>query len=473
MANPESGSSAAKAISLPVAHLDTGSALEQIQQDYRSGRLHRAQRLCRDLLQHDEDNVLVIRQLGVISHRLEDFATAKECFFRLIRLTPDDAGVYYNLGHTGIGLDDVDLAFAAFAKTVELDPERAAAYNNMGVLLEQRGDYEDAIDYFYEASELDPEHALSRMHLSRALNCVHRLQESNQVVESSLAVNTLSPLQRAELLLRQGQNSWLAGDQATCRRVVSLCEHVLAHVQEPGRLGGRFRLLRSLLKFRRENPACYEQPATHTAYYLGSSHALTAANTVLELDDIAYRLESFCIETATAADLRCLVAGQPAAGRCTASFTAAMHQVPDKSWVLLDFGEPLCRPYGSLFQRLKQQEGFEQVLQDLVSDHLDFVAQQCAKRRLKLVFVGVPANNCDMQDLSVEDQHRLLLLTEQFNRCLERQALERGFYFLDLFTATVGGNGKSNKYYHLDAYRLRPDALGQIVQGYLLLPGRT
>ncbi len=474
MANPESGSSEARAISLPAAHIDIDSALEQIQQDYRSGRLHRAQRLCRDILQRDQDNETVIRQLGVISHRLEDFATAKECFFNLIRLHPDDATVYYNLGHTCIGLDDADLAFAAFAKTVELDPERASAYNNMGVLLEQRGDYEDAIDYFYEASALDPDHALSRMHLSRALNCVHRLRESNQVIEGSLAVNTLSPEQRAELLLRQAQNSWLGGDTATCHRVLRLCEHVLTHVHEPGRLAGRYALLQALLQFREQNPACYELQAAHSAYYFGSSHALVAANTHVELDDVDYRIESFCVENATAADFACAAAGRGGAGRSTASFAAAMEQVPDKSWVLLDFGEPLCRRQGGLFELLKQhKDSFDEALTQLVKDYVDYVEQHCARRRLKLVFVGVPANNCDMQQLSVEDQHRLLLVTEQFNSRLEKQALGRGLHFLDLFTATVGGNGRSNRHYHLDDYRLRPDALGRIVQEYLLSPGRV
>ena len=55
-----------------------------------------------------------------------------------------------------------------------------------------------------------------------------------------------------------------------------------------------------------------------------------------------------------------------------------------------------------------------------------------------------------------------------FNTQLKRQALEMGMDFLDVFTMTDGGNGKSNQQWHIDAHHLRPDGIIQAFAHHLI-----
>ncbi len=465
MANAKTGhSSLQKDIAFPVDGLDVDEALGKIQEFYQSGRLKQAQRICKEVLQVEPDSQIALRQLGIIAHRMDEFENAKQCFFDLTCIAPNDASVYYNLGNTCVRLNDLDLAFAAFAKTVELDPQYASAYNNMGVILQMRGDMEDAIDYFYDANELNPEHTLSRMYLAESLGRLHRLDECNEVIDNSLSINTLSPEQRAELMQRQAINAWLESDYETCEKTLNMCSHILPHLRESEAFRDFIESFTSLFMFKVNHSDCYEGNANASIYYLSDKSALPAANIVVEMNDLDYRVNALYVEDS---DISALLDND--SRLVQAGFKAAIDQIPNKSPVFVDFNEQSCHFQGALFKafcskRSKGNNYLKKVCEAYVK-HLDVIARA---RHLKLVFVGAPAANIKLKGISPDRQKKYIAFLEQFNVLLAAAVVDHSYAFLDVYTPTISKSGFSNKRYHLNDSFLKPSIFNDIIGDYLL-----
>ncbi len=455
-------------VSKPVK-FDVIEALLQIQKYYSAGQLKQAQRLCKDLLLHDPFSELALRQLGIISHRLQEWVYARDCFLRLTGLKTGsrDESVYYNLGNTSIMLDDQDLAFAAFSKTIELNPEHASAHNNLGVILEKRGDYEDAIEYFYDACELDPQHVLSRLHLISVLSQLHRYDECSDLIEDSLSINTMTPDQRGTLLIQHAVNAWIAGEFSVCKRALRLCKHVLPHMQySHDETDGILRRLISLLEYRSLHPEVYSGEYDRELYYIGDEQCLYSADTLLQINEMDYHINSFYVPNGSAENIGASQMNPERAG-----FEVAIEQIPANSHVLVGFGFEDARPESALFARIRNSaQDIEPVIEELADNFVSKVISCTQKQNLVPIFIGVAACDDDLRDLSIDEQIQYFKMLEILNRKLADKVSCEDIHFVDVYTATIGENGRSNQQYHMNHQYLRPSALPDIIEHYLLKP---
>jgi hypothetical protein len=71
---------------------------------------------------------------------------------------------------------------------------------------------------------------------------------------------------------------------------------------------------------------------------------------------------------------------------------------------------------------------------------------------------GIPAPNYTLKAAKDPgDTEQFLAMVRDLNNCLKAQALQAGFRFLDVYTATVDPDtGKSNGHHHIDGYHLKP-----------------
>jgi len=486
MADKNSNLVQVKNYSTAIVGQDIEDILTQVEEHYRNAQFKQAKRLCNEVLQFEPENLLALKQLGIISHRLNELDDAFECFSKVTELDPEDATAFYNLGHTCIKLNNLDLAFAAFSKTVELNPSHARAFNNLGVILERRGDFEQAVEYFFDAGELDREHALSRMHLVATLFSLHRLEECRQVIDQSLKVSSLTPDQRGNLLVDRALIAWLQADIDTCQRVLRLCKHVLNHMQSPEIYAQPYiNLIIDLLEYRLKNAAQYESRFDRDIYYLGDQQSLIVSDYVLNFNDLKYRVRSLLVADARISDFVDNQAmnvesnnGGIAQGvmldamkghRVSVSFAAAIEEIPKNSSVLLGFGELDCRvSHGIYAYTRKNKVDVDEYLQSLATAYIQHVHKLCDAKKLKIIVVGIPAYNSDIQDLSPKEQQKLLYITEALNEFVAEAALAKSYRYLDVYTATVGENGQSNKLFHLTENYLVPNALQMVFDQYLL-----
>lgn len=448
--------------------LDMVETLLQVQHFYSAGQHKQAQRLCKEVIQVDAFNEMALGYLGIISHRLQEWSYARDCFLRLtsLKMGSQDETVFYNLGNSCIMLDDMDLAFAAFSKTIELNPEHASAYNNLGVILEKRGDFEDSIDYFYDACELDPQHALSRLHLISVLSYLHRYDECTDLIEDSLSINTMTPDQRGTLLIQQAINTWITGEFAVCKRALRLCKHVLPHMltmQDEAEAG--LRRLISLLEYRSLHPEVYSGDYDRELYFIGDEQCLYSSGTLLRMNELDYHVNPFYVAHGSAQSV-----GAKRMNYSRAGLEVAIEQIPAKSPVLLGFGYEDARPSSTLFSKLKSSDDMLPLIEELIGDYVGQVIECCKEQDLKPIFVGIAACAEDLRDFSVEDQIQYFKMLALINSTLTTITAAHQAGFIDIYAATVGENGRSNQQYHMNEQYLTPSALPDIIEYYLIKP---
>jgi len=96
--------------------------------------------------------------MGIAYRNEGNSDNAIECYEKAIRLSPDLAEPYYNMGNVYYyGKGNYDKAMEYYEKAVELKPDYAEAYNNMGNTYISKYNYEKAIECYEKAIELKPD----------------------------------------------------------------------------------------------------------------------------------------------------------------------------------------------------------------------------------------------------------------------------------------------------------------------------
>lgn len=96
----------------------------------------------------------------------EDPEAAADAYRRSLRLRPDCAEAWINLGRLLAEGPDPDEARGCFRRALELDPAEATAHYNLGVIAQDAGEADEAMARYRTALELDP--ALAEAHYNLA-----------------------------------------------------------------------------------------------------------------------------------------------------------------------------------------------------------------------------------------------------------------------------------------------------------------
>jgi predicted Zn-dependent protease len=115
------------------------------------------------------------------------FATAVPFYEVAIRLKPDHAKAYNNLGRTLARLKKGDKALASFDRAIALEPDFAGAYENKSNTLAEMQRLDESIAARHKALELDPDNVNSRLALGGMLAALGRLEEAIAEFESVLS----------------------------------------------------------------------------------------------------------------------------------------------------------------------------------------------------------------------------------------------------------------------------------------------
>jgi len=129
------------------------------------------------------DYAAAYTNLGFSLSRLERWQEACVAYENAIRLTPDDVDAHYNLGVALVTLGRPGAALSEFRETVELTPMDADAHYNMGLALNSLGRHAEAVQAYREAVRVRPDYADAWGNLGLTANLIGQYRESADAFE--------------------------------------------------------------------------------------------------------------------------------------------------------------------------------------------------------------------------------------------------------------------------------------------------
>jgi tetratricopeptide (TPR) repeat protein len=145
---------------------------------HKEGRMAEAERLYREVLSSNPDNVDALRFMGMIAYGAGKLEEAAHIFQRVVDQAPDFVAALIDLGRTLKDLSRFEDAINCFKNVVRLEPENAKGHYLLAGTLSPAALNYEAIESFQRALELRPDHAGAWLGLGHALKTVGRQEEA-------------------------------------------------------------------------------------------------------------------------------------------------------------------------------------------------------------------------------------------------------------------------------------------------------
>jgi protein O-GlcNAc transferase len=127
--------------------------------------------------------------LGAALQEQGNFGAAIASYRRAIELNPNYADALNNLGNVFIKQGNTDEALACFRRALSINPSLVQACSAVGAILQDRGQTDDAVSFLRQAVELDPNFASAHSNLGNALRDQGRLDEAIFHFQKALELN--------------------------------------------------------------------------------------------------------------------------------------------------------------------------------------------------------------------------------------------------------------------------------------------
>ena len=164
------------------AKLNQGIAL------YQRGNLADAERIYRDVLQHQPNHSGALHLLGVIARQTRRTELAIELIKKAIGVNPRVAAAHSNLGNALKDLKRPAEALASYDRAIALKPDFAEAYNNRGAALKDLKNPAEALASYDKAIALKPGYAEAHSNRGNALRDLRRSEEALESYDRAIAL---------------------------------------------------------------------------------------------------------------------------------------------------------------------------------------------------------------------------------------------------------------------------------------------
>lgn len=221
----------------------------------QNGDADKAERLFRDAIQLQED-VVFLSSLAALLHDTHRLPEAEALYRRILRLKPDSAEAYCNLGsllRTTGRLDDAEVAYrlsislrpdlaeshynlanvleemrrlseaeAGYRMAIQIRPDYPSAYNNLGKLLSASNRLDEAEAAFRRAHELAPDGGMALYNLGNVFRAAYKASDAEAAYRQALVLdpnNTDAHFNLGKLLEELGR---LSEAEASYRQAVEV-----------------------------------------------------------------------------------------------------------------------------------------------------------------------------------------------------------------------------------------------------------
>ena len=135
---------------------------------YNQGELQQALNYAVELLWLFPNSVTLHNICGAIHAGLYHYDAAIDSYNRALKIKPDFADAYCNMGHALRNKGDLDAAIAGYKQALKLKPKYIEAHASMANTLKQKGDLDAAICSYKLAIKLHPDNASTFYNMGNA-----------------------------------------------------------------------------------------------------------------------------------------------------------------------------------------------------------------------------------------------------------------------------------------------------------------
>ena len=155
---------------------------------YTQGQLKQALYASNQMLELFPNAVVLYNFAGAANVGLMQFDAAIANYKQAIRIKPDYAEAYYNMGIALGSKGEVKAAINSYKQALQINPDYAEAYNNMGMTLHSEGDPQAAIGCYSKAVSINPNYAEAYNNMGNVLNDTGALEAAIKSYKHALRI---------------------------------------------------------------------------------------------------------------------------------------------------------------------------------------------------------------------------------------------------------------------------------------------
>jgi tetratricopeptide (TPR) repeat protein len=155
----------------------------------RMGNVREAERIYRDVLLRDPDNVDALRLLAGIAMRAKQWGDAEVLLEKALEKAPDFVQGWLDLGQARHEQDRTDDALEAFSHAMRLEPDQSNARASAATTNAMAGRHDEALRLFDEALRRKPDHAGALAGRGHTLKTVGRQEEAIEAYRACIAAH--------------------------------------------------------------------------------------------------------------------------------------------------------------------------------------------------------------------------------------------------------------------------------------------
>ncbi|WP_420473110.1 tetratricopeptide repeat protein [Noviherbaspirillum sp. ST9] len=176
-----------------VPAVDMSQVFDQAVLQHRGGNIMAAEAGYRKIILNDPNHSDAWHLLGVIAYQTSQYEKSIELISQAIRLRPDVASYFNNLGNAHLSLGCFEESTSCFQRAIELQPEYAEAFNNLGNALKRKGTVQEAEAAYIKAVTLNKGYADAFYNLGNLYASIGRFEDAVQCLTKSLVLKPGNP----------------------------------------------------------------------------------------------------------------------------------------------------------------------------------------------------------------------------------------------------------------------------------------
>jgi len=423
---------------------------------------------------------------------------AIEAYNKALSIKPDFAEAYSNMGNALKDQGKLEEAIKAYSKALAIKPDYANAYSNMGNVLKDQGKLEDAIEAHSKALAINPDHAEAYSNMGNALKGQGKLEEAIEAYNKALVIKPdfanaienrltlltqiqgtvlsrskkhkqitegkqLEMIQRPKFHILHAISSFLSADENRAQRHLhnfKTCASKLLDKLTPQDQLFCFAYSEYLSELLKKPLAGSLNLSTGNVFYhIGESHCLSYAHHNLEINGETSRIVPMITFGAKAFHF-----SEVNDNEFKAITKTNLDSIPRGSQIFVSFGEIDCRPNeGFISAAIKLDQSVEDIIANTLSGYFQWFAKHNKDWNHNMHFVNVPAPEYD-QMYDAKKNADVANVVALFDQKMRKQIAQYNFKMIDVFEFTLGKDGFSNSFFHIDGRHLGAKALPKIEQ---------